>query len=82
MLTKITDDLWLDFDKLVRVSIEGSEIKYTIDFKEKMVTYYAPPEVKRAFLDALDAYHAAIQPVQSVDELIEDLINNPDGEEV
>lgn len=83
MLTKITDELWLDFDKLVRVSKEDGEIKYTIDFKERLVTYYAPREATEPFLRALDIHEARrLQPVQTLEELLAAENDNPTGEEV
>ena len=78
MLTKIIDDLWLDLDKIVRFSREGSEVKYTIDFKDKLVTYYAPANAGDAFIQALEK-HTLGYPL---DELLEDTTNNPDGDEV
>jgi hypothetical protein len=86
MLTMITEDLWLDFDKLVRVSLEGSEIKYTIDFKEKLVTYYAPASATKPFIAALKDYalrqSERLESVQTTEELIDEMLNNPTGEEV
>lgn len=80
MQTKITDDLWLDLDKLVRVAKDGEEVKYTMDYIDKMITFYCPtPESGEALLKILEERNH--QRMQTVDEMIDDLVNN-NGEEV
>lgn len=83
MLTMITDDLWIDFDRLVRVSNEGGELKYSIDFKEKLVTYYAPPDAVIPFLKALTEHRMrALEPIKTSEDLINDMTTNPTGEDL
>lgn len=54
MLTKITDELWLDLDRIIRVAVDGDEVKYTIDFKERNVTYCVPLGTGCMLLNVLD----------------------------
>lgn len=51
MIQKITDDLWIDLDRLVRVD-DG---KYSLNFNDKVVTYHVEPEIAKKLNDVLQA---------------------------
>lgn len=83
MKTRITDDLWIDLERIVRVSREGHEVKYTMDYKDKMVTYYCPDEITGiALLRALETREQERRMIAALPtraELIAGFVNN--GEE-
>jgi translation initiation factor IF-3 len=78
MLTQITNDLWLDLEKIIRVAKDGDEVKYTIDFKERMVTYSVEMHVGARLLTVLQ--EKELQKLLPVKELIEQMVNNPNGD--
>ncbi len=78
MLTKITDDLFIDLEKVIRVAKDGQEVKYTIDFKERMVTYSVEMHVGARLLAVLQ--EKELQKLIPVEKLIEQMVNNPNGD--
>ncbi len=54
MLIKVNKELWIDTDFVVKASLEDDEFKYTMDFKDKMITYITTKEIGMAFLGVLE----------------------------
>lgn len=78
MLTKINDELWLDLDRVIRVAKGEDEVKYTIDFKDRMVTYCVDLEVGAQLWNVLR--EKELQKLQPVDDLMEEMVINPNGD--
>lgn len=79
MLTQITNELWLELDRVIRVARDGDEVKYTIDFKERMVTYCVDYESVGVYLLNV-LKEIDLQMHRPVEELIQEMTTNPNGD--
>lgn len=58
MLIKVSDDHWIETDRIVRLYRDGTEAKLSVDFNDRVVTYMLTlPEAESLFI-SLDEYQA------------------------